>query len=95
MKCDVVVRPRAEADLHKAFAWYENQRDGLGQEFVSEIAHCVRLLENDPHQRPLYYRGFRRCLVRRFPYKLFYCIEKQTVVVFRVIHVSRDHSRLV
>ena len=49
------------------------------------------LLEEQPERRPVYYRGFRRLLTGRFPYKLFYRIETGRVIVVRVLHAKRDH----
>ena len=89
----VMVRPRAEADLAEARAWYEQQRAGLGNEFLAEIARAIQTLGEQPERHPLYYRGFRRILLRRFPYKLFYRLEPERVVVFRFLHVKRDHPR--
>jgi plasmid stabilization system protein ParE len=31
----LVVRPAAAADIDEAFLWYEDQRPGLGQEFLA------------------------------------------------------------
>jgi toxin ParE1/3/4 len=90
----VIVRPGAEADLAEARAWYEQQRAGLGSEFLGEVARAMQALGEHPERHPLYYRGFRRILLRRFPYKLFYRLEAERVVVFRVLHVKRDHPKL-
>jgi plasmid stabilization system protein ParE len=88
----VIIRPNAEADLREAQAWYESRRVGLGEQFLEEIRNAVRLLESDPERRPLYYRDFRRLLTRRFPYKLFYRVEGDRVIVFRILHVKRKHQ---
>lgn len=92
MNWRVIIRPNAEADLREAQAWYESRRVGLGEQFLEEIRNAVRLLESDPERRPLYYRDFRRLLTRRFPYKLFYRVEGDRVIVFRILHVKRKHQ---
>ena len=94
MKWAVIIRPRAETDLREACQWYEAQRAGLGDEFLGEVKRAITFLEEQPDRRPLYYRGFRRLLMRRFPYKRFYRIEGNRVIVFRVLHAKRDHPRL-
>jgi plasmid stabilization system protein ParE len=88
----MVIRPNAEADLQQARSWYESQRAGLGDELLDEVRRAVRLLETDAERRPLYYRDFRRLLTHRFPYKLFYRIEGDRVVVFRILHAKRKHQ---
>jgi plasmid stabilization system protein ParE len=88
----VLIRPNAEADLREAQLWYESQRAGLGDELLQEISRAIAALRQNP-ERPVYYRGFRRLLTRRFPYKLFYRIEGKQVIVFRILHAKRDHRR--
>ena len=78
--------------MQEAQAWYESRRTGLGDELLDEIRRAVHLLESDPERRPLYYRDFRRLLTRRFPYKLFYRVEGDRVIVFRILHAKRKHQ---
>ena len=93
MKWTVIIRPAAEADLLEARRWYDTQRPGLGDDFVEVIGQAVGLLEERAERFPIYYRGFRRVMLRRFPYKMFYRIEAEQVIVFRVLHAKRDHAR--
>ena len=37
MKYSVIVRPEAEHDLKEAFSWYEDNRTGLGYDFLLQI----------------------------------------------------------
>ncbi len=94
MKWRVLVRPRGEADLREIREWYEEQRAGLGAEFLAELTRAMQDLETDPERHAVYYRGFRRLLTRRFPYKVFYRIDGDRVVVFRVLHAHREHTRM-
>jgi plasmid stabilization system protein ParE len=87
----LIVRPKAEADLSEAARWYEAQRPTLGGQFLDEIGRILILLKESPERHRLYYRGFRRLLTQRFPYKVFYRIEGGNVIVVRVLHAKRDH----
>jgi len=42
---------------------------------LAEIDATIQGLIRDPQRYAVYYRGFRRVLARRFPYKLFYRLE--------------------
>jgi toxin ParE1/3/4 len=94
VKWRLVIRPGAETDLRHAKHWYESQRPGLAGEFIAEIEAALRSLLRDPLLHTVYYRGFRRVFVHRFPYKLFYRVEGDRVIVFRILHARRDHPRL-
>jgi plasmid stabilization system protein ParE len=89
----VIIRPKAEADLREARLWYNSQRSGLGDDLLDEVKRALELLSEYPEERPIYYNGFRRLITNRFPYKLFYRLENDRVVVFRILHAKRDHRR--
>ena len=93
MTWEVLLRPRAEADLKAARDWYEERQRGLGEQFIDAVAAAMDQLSMAPDRQPEYYRGFRRVFLSRFPYKVFYLLEGNAVVVFRVLHGRQDHVR--
>lgn len=94
VKWRVTIRPRAERDLRQARQWYEDQSVGLGDKFLAATRKAVADLRITAERRPEYYRGFRRVLLRRFPYKIFYGIDGDRVIIFRILHSRREHRRL-
>jgi len=90
----LIIRPSAEMDIIEAAGWSENQQVGLGTEFINEIQDAI----NRVRTRPLAYLRIRRnpaihrILARRFPYRLFYIVQKDAVVIFAILHASR-HDR--
>lgn len=88
----VIIRPRAEEDIRKAQLWYEQRQPGLGDIFVNEVGRAIKTLEADADRFSIYYRGFRRILLPRFPYKLFYLLDGKRAIVFRVLHAKRRHQ---
>ena len=92
MSWHVIIRPNAEADAREARLWYEARRTCLGDELLAEIRDAVRVLEEHPERRPIYYRGFRRLLTRRFPY--YYSARSQVELLVGV-GTARPHRVLV
>jgi len=88
------IRPRAEEDIRQAQLWYEQCQAGLGDQFISEMGRAIKSLETNADRFPIYYRNFRRILLPRFPYKLFYLLDEKRVIVFRVLHAKRKHQIL-
>jgi hypothetical protein len=66
----VAIRIEAEAELAKAFEWYEERRAGLGYEFCDEVRSTLKSILDSPLHHAVLYRNVRRALVRRFPYKI-------------------------
>ena len=89
----VLVRDAAEADLEQARRWYDKQRQGLGDEFLASLAEAFTRLEQDPERYRVLYNGFHRVLLERFPYRIFYQLRGNEVIIFRVLHHARDYSR--
>jgi toxin ParE1/3/4 len=89
----VTLRAAADADLTEIHSWYESQRPGLGNEFLLSVADAMQRLEDSADRYPLYFLEFRRVLTKRFPYKIFYRLEGDAAIVFRVLHSGRDYSK--
>lgn len=88
----VLIRSAAEKDLDEAGKWYDEQRPGLRDEFLVSIAEAFTRLEEDAGRFRVLYKNFRRILVERFPYRIFYQIKGDNVIVMRVLHHARDYT---
>ena len=75
---------RAKDDIELAYAWYERQRSGLGFEFLDCIEIAVKSIEESPKLYRVYYSRYRGCVIRRFPFSVFYTIEDNEIVVHSV-----------
>ena len=98
MAVRLVLAPETEQDIRAAYDWYENRRIGLGEEFLSCVDACIQRICRYPELNATVHNEFRRVLVRRFPYAVFYEFTNGTVTVYCVLHTSRDpekwHERL-
>lgn len=90
----LIVRDEAEADLTEAALWYDERETGLGLELAIEVRAAIgRAVENPLHHLLLRHRPeVRRVLARRFPYRIFFIVRDDAIVVFAVIHATR-HDR--
>lgn len=89
MKITVQLREEADGDLATAASWYEQQRVGLGHEFLDEALSAFRLIEKQPLIYPVMHRNTRRALMHRFPFGIFYRVENSHIVILAVMHGSR------
>ena len=89
----VVVRPAAAADVDDAYLWYENQRRGLGEEFLTAVDSAKARIAAAPAQFAIIHRDTRRVLLQRFPYALYYRIHGDVVLVVACMHGRRDPQR--
>ena len=90
----VLVDPSATADLDEAVSWYEEKKHGLGLEFMMDFHSALNLLKSNPKLYQKVVGEFRRVIMRKYPYAIYYTIEGREVLVIAVWHSSRDHKRL-
>jgi plasmid stabilization system protein ParE len=93
MAAELIIAPEAERDIEEAYDWYEGQRVGLGEEFLSCVDAAIEGICRWPKIYAVIYEHYRRALVRRFPYAVFYEYEENTVTVYCVFHTSQDPEK--
>lgn len=79
-------------DLAEAFAWYEEQREDLGIEFLNEWENTAAHITEFPESCQKKYKEFRQALIKRFPYLVTYEIEGTVVVVYSVKN-AKQHPK--
>ncbi|MDO9548457.1 MAG: type II toxin-antitoxin system RelE/ParE family toxin [Candidatus Marinimicrobia bacterium] len=89
MKYTVIVRPEAEEDLKGAFSWYEDTRVGLGNDFLLQVDAGLNFIKRNPEIHPIEYKGTRKHLIKRFPYKIIYLVKAEKIIVLAVLHGKR------
>ena len=93
MPVELLLALEAELDIAEAFVWYEERRAGLGEEFLSSGDACLESIRRRPEMYPVVHDGYRRSLIRRFPYTVFYEQSEAGVTIYAVFHSSRDPDK--
>src|SRR6185369_7429715 len=91
----LIIRPEAEADLTDAAVWYDSRESGLGLELISEVYSAIARALESSESFPRVRRSptIRRVLTRRFPYRIFFIVRPDAIVVFAILHAAR-HDRV-
>jgi len=82
--------PEVVEDLAVARDWYESRADGLGEDFLRMAYVAFSELGEFPAKHEAVYNLFRRTLLRRFPYCVYFHIAPDLITVYGVFHSSRD-----
>lgn len=93
MGVELLLAPEAEHDISDAYDWYEQRRVGLGEEFLSCVEICLQIVQRSPVLHATIHEDYRRALIRRFPYAVFYEFDGKQVTVYCVFHTSRDPEK--
>ena len=92
MSLELSVSPGAEADILEAFSWYEERQSGLGRRFIGELDLAFARIKSDPLSYQEDLPAIRRCILRVFPYLVFYTLSDNHIEILAVIHAGQDPS---
>ncbi len=68
MQYEIEIRSLATIETLEAYDWYEQQRKGLGLEFLNELEKFYSILLHNPNTHSYYQRPVRQGKINRFPY---------------------------
>ena len=93
MAAELIMAPEAEQDVAEAYGWYEAQRTGLGEEFLTRVDACIQAICRTPEMHATIHENYRRGMVRKFPYAVFCEHAAGKVTVYCVFHTSQNPDK--
>ena len=86
---EILLLETAKEDLREGWRFYEQQHVGLGDYFLDSIQADVRSLTvyAGIHAKAA---GFHRMLSKRFPFAVYYLLERQRIEVYAILDCRRD-----
>lgn len=80
-------------DLHTGRVFYEKQGEGVGEYFFDSLFSDIDslVLYAGIHREVF---GYHRLLSKRFPYAVYYTLEKDLAVVWRILDLRRHPDRI-
>jgi plasmid stabilization system protein ParE len=89
---EILVAREARVDIAEATSEYRSISAALSTRFREELERVYSGIGEYPQMYPIVYKNFRRALLRKFPYSVFYVVEESFILVVGVVHQSRDES---
>lgn len=83
--------PLIEKELQEIKRYYEEQSPGLGAEFVDEFEKQVWTLAGAPERWMVIEKDIRRCLMRRFPFIVYFRKVDQSSIRILVVKHQKRH----
>jgi len=94
MSDELIFLREARDDIRTAYEWYEDQSLGLGLDFLRAVEASVQLIQRHPLMHQMVHEHYRRALVRRFPFALFYEHGGGKITVYAVFHGAQSPEKL-
>ncbi|MBS1685376.1 MAG: type II toxin-antitoxin system RelE/ParE family toxin [Bacteroidetes bacterium] len=96
LQYSVSILSEAEIDLDTAYIWYEARQIGLGDKFYESVNQSVQSIAKTPKIYQEVYKGYRRCVISKFPYGIYYQIlpDIAEIRIVGIIHFKRDPEEM-
>mgnify|MGYP001566873496 CR=1 FL=1 len=79
-----------EHDLRYARAFYDSWQTDGGRKFLGKFYETADWIEWNPEQFPRQYRRFRRAIIRRTYFGIFFAVEPGVTTVVAVLDLRQD-----
>lgn len=88
-------RDKASLQFEEAYSWYEEKREGLGEEFASEVDIKLSKIVNGPYHYKKISPTLHEAVIDRFPFVILFNVkEKQKkIVIAAIFHTSRNPKK--
>lgn len=85
----IAISEAAEQDLIGGYWFYERQSAGLGDSFVDSVFADIQSLRLYAGIHAQHF-GYHRLLTKRFPFAVYYRVERDVVRVYAILDCRRD-----
>ncbi|MGA1842685.1 MAG: type II toxin-antitoxin system RelE/ParE family toxin [bacterium] len=79
----------AQQEFNEAKQFYEIEQAGLGSRFEKDIKNAILRIKQFPSVWPIERKEVCRYIVHRFPYKILYSVQQDTIIILALAHQHR------
>lgn len=90
----IYFHPAARRDFEEAQDYYWDIDPDLGERFEEEVAGLLDEILVNPRVFARGFEGFRRAVIRGFPYVVYFDVVARGIAIAAVFHGRRDPSHL-
>jgi toxin ParE1/3/4 len=81
--------PAARDEYREAAEHYLRESPRIAGAFVEQVEAAIALIRENPATWRMMEHEVRRCLVRRFPFGIYYTVEQNEIVIWAIMHLHR------
>ena len=85
----LIFHPDVATEIGASYAWYQEQANGLGDDYLAELEASFQAIIELPDTWPNFQKGYRRFLLSKFPFSVIYRANNNAIYVVAVMHNSR------
>lgn len=85
----IKIHELAAQEFNEAIEWYESQSNGLGKRFKNSVVNHLKKIKQHPRWFLLEVDNIYKAYIPKFPYKILYTKEKESILVWAIAHMHR------
>jgi len=85
----LIFHPDVAVEVKASYEWYQEQAEGLGDDFLVELESAYEAIVALPNTWPNFNKNCRRFLLSRFPFSVVYSSGNNSVFVVAIMHNSK------
>ena len=93
MKYFLTIKDDAITDARIAYTYYESQQRGLGEKFLKTLENIYAVVLKNPYVYQVRFQSTRFAMLKKFPFVVIYEVSKTEIVIYFIVHSSRDENR--
>ena len=82
--------PEALQEYLDGVSYYAQISPHLAEAFILDAEGAIERILTHPRAWPVLEDDVRRCLLKRFPFAIYYCIENAVITLYAFMHTSRQ-----
>lgn len=95
MSYTLEVKYEANLEITNAYLYYEEKREGLGEEFLAHLEMYFDRIIANPEHFPQKRKPYREAFIKRFPFLVVYEMTATKVIVYSVFNTWQNPERKV
>lgn len=93
MKYLLEIKEEAVLDIKEAYWYYEEQKIGLGNQFLETLESYLERVQKYPEHYQIKRKPYREAFIKNFPYIIIYELDGDKIIIYAVFNTWRNPSR--
>jgi plasmid stabilization system protein ParE len=91
---NIKLSPFAETDLEESYIYYNDQKEGLGNDFIKEVIKTFDRITENHEQFQKVYKDMRKALTEVFSFNVFFIVQVPDLYILGIFHTSRNPKKM-
>jgi plasmid stabilization system protein ParE len=87
---EIIIANIAQSEFDDTKQYYELEQAGLGKRFEKEVKAALLRIKQFPDAWPMEREGIQKYLIHKFPYKILYSLQNNTILILAFAHQHRE-----